>query len=107
MLATIVLAPLAAMVLQLAVSRQREYLADETAAGWMGEGRPLASALASLERGIQAVPMAVNPAAASLYIASPLSARGMAGLFSTHPPIPVRIERLRTHDARSGIHWTL
>ncbi len=107
-LAAIILAPLAAMVLQLAVSRQREYLADETAAGWLGEGRPLASALASLERGVQAVPMEVNPATASLYIASPLSGRGaMSSLFSTHPPIPVRIERLRTRDARKGIHWML
>jgi len=106
-LAAIILAPLAAMVLQLAVSRQREYLADETAAGWLGEGRPLASALASLERGVRAAPMAVNPATASLYIASPLSGRGMSSLFSTHPPIPVRIERLRTRDARRGIHWMM
>jgi heat shock protein HtpX len=107
-IAAIILAPLAAMVLQLAVSRQREYLADETAARWLGEGRPLASALSSLERGVQAVPMEVNPATASLYIASPLSARGgMSSLFSTHPPIPVRIERLRTQDARKGIHWVL
>jgi heat shock protein HtpX len=106
-LAAIILAPVAAMVLQLAVSRQREYLADETAAGWLGEGRPLASALSSLERGVRAAPMEVNPATASLYIASPLSGRGMSSLFSTHPPIPVRIERLRTQDARRGIHWML
>jgi heat shock protein HtpX len=106
-LAAIILAPLAAMVLQLAVSRQREYLADETAAGWLGEGRPLASALASLERGIKATPMAVNPATASLYIASPLSGAGMASLFSTHPPIQARIERLRSRDAKRGIHWML
>jgi heat shock protein HtpX len=107
-LAAVILAPIAAMVLQLAVSRQREYLADETAAGWLGEGRPLASALASLQRGVQAVPMEVNPATASLYIASPLSARGgMSALFSTHPPIPVRIERLRARDARQGIHWVV
>jgi heat shock protein HtpX len=106
-LAAIILAPLAAMVLQLAVSRQREYLADETAAIWLGEGRPLASALASLERGVQAVPMEVNPATSSLYIANPLSGKGMASWFSTHPPIPQRIERLRTQDARRGIHWML
>jgi heat shock protein HtpX len=106
-IAAIVLAPLAAMVLQLAVSRQREYLADETAAGWLGEGRPLASALASLERGVAAAPMAVNPATASLYIANPLSRGGMASLFSTHPPIPARIERLRAQDAKRGIHWML
>src|SRR5262245_16298367 len=101
-LAAIILAPLAAMVLQLAVSRQREYLADETAAIWLGEGRPLASALASLERGVQAVPMEVNPATSSLYIANPLSGKGMGSWFSTHPPIPQRIERLRAQDARRG-----
>lgn len=106
-IAAIILAPLAAMLLQLAVSRQREYLADETAAGWLGEGRPLASALASLKRGVEAVPMPVNPATASLYIASPLSARGAAAMFSTHPPIPVRIERLRVRDAKRGVHWML
>jgi heat shock protein HtpX len=106
-LAAIILAPLAAMVLQLAVSRQREYLADETAADWLGEGRPLAAALSSLERGIKATPMAVNPATSSLYIASPLSGAGMASLFSTHPPIAARIERLRTRDAKRGIHWML
>jgi heat shock protein HtpX len=106
-LAAIILAPIAAMVLQLAVSRQREYLADETAADWLGEGRPLASALASLERGIKATPMEVNPATASLYIASPLSGAGMASLFSTHPPIPARIERLRSRDAKRGVHWML
>jgi heat shock protein HtpX len=106
-IAAVLLAPIAAMVLQLAVSRQREYLADETAAGWLGEGRPLASALASLERGVQAVPMDVNPATASLYIASPLSGKGMTAWFSTHPPIPARIERLREQDAKRGIHWML
>ena len=106
-IAAVLLAPIAAMVLQLAVSRQREYLADETAAGWLGEGRPLASALASLERGVQAVPMDVNPATASLYIASPHSGKGMTAWFSTHPPIPARIERLREQDAKRGIHWML
>ena len=75
-LAAILIAPIAAMILQLAVSRQREYLADATAAELMGEGRPLADALASLERGVQAVPIAVNPATASLYIANPLSGAG-------------------------------
>jgi heat shock protein HtpX len=54
---------------------------------------------------VQALPMAVNPATASLYIANPLAAGGLAGLFSTHPPIPVRIERLREHDRRRGVHW--
>ena len=105
MIAAIVIAPLAAMLLQLAVSRQREYLADATAAEFLGEGRPLGEALATLQRGVQAVPMAVNPATEALYIANPLSGRGMTGLFSTHPPIPVRIEKLRERDLRLGIVW--
>lgn len=104
-IAAIIVAPLAAMILQLAVSRQREYLADQTAAKFMGDGQPLANALANLERGVQAIPMQVNPATASLYIANPLAGHGMAALFSTHPPIPARIERLRRFDASRGIHW--
>jgi heat shock protein HtpX len=104
-LAAILIAPIAAMLLQLAVSRQREYLADATAARLLGEGRPLAEALATLERGVQAIPAQVNPATEALYIANPLSGRGMSGLFSTHPPIPVRIEKLRRLDARNGIHY--
>jgi heat shock protein HtpX len=106
-IAAIVVAPLAAMLLQLAVSRQREFLADETAAKLLGEGRPLASALSNLHRGVEAIPMAVNPATASLYIANPLRGGGMSSLFSTHPPIPQRIERLRRRDASQGIHWML
>jgi heat shock protein HtpX len=106
-IAAIVLAPMAAMLLQMAVSRQREFLADETAAKLIGEGRPLASALANLQRGVEAIPMPVNPATASLYIASPLRPGGMSSLFSTHPPIPLRIERLRRLDANQGIHWVL
>jgi len=98
--AAILIAPIAAMILQFAVSRQREYLADATAAELLGEGRPLADALESLQRGVEAVPMAVNPATASLYIASPLSGAGVASLFSTHPPIPQRVARLRALDAR-------
>ncbi len=104
-IAAILIAPIAAMLLQMAVSRQREFLADETAAGFLGEGRPLADALANLERGVQAIPMQVNPATASLYIANPLRGQGMAALFSTHPPIPQRIARLRAFDAKRGIHY--
>jgi len=104
-IAAILVAPIAAMILQLAVSRQREYLADATAAELLGEGRPLADALGTLERGVAAVPMAVNPATASLYIANPLSGAGMASLFSTHPPIPQRIERLHAADMARGIVW--
>jgi heat shock protein HtpX len=96
--AMLLLAPIAAMLLQLAVSRQREYLADATAAGLLGGGRPLADALETLERGTEAAPMAVNPAFASLYIANPLPRAGVAALFSTHPPIRERVRRLRTYD---------
>ena len=104
-IAAIIVAPMAAMLLQLAVSRQREYLADATAAQFMGEGRPLASALESLKRGVQAMPMRVNPATEALYIANPLSGKGMSALFSTHPAIDERIRRLRQWDARHGIHY--
>jgi heat shock protein HtpX len=106
-IATIILAPIAAMLLQLGVSRQREYLADATAARLLGEGRPLAEALRTLQRGVEAVPMQVNPATASLYIASPLRARGMSALFSTHPPMERRIEKLVAYDAAHGIHYAV
>ncbi len=104
-LVAIIVAPLAAMILQLAVSRQREYLADATAAQYLGEGRSLAEALATLERGVDAVPMNVNPATESLYIANPLRSKGMSALFSTHPPMAERIRRLRELDAAHGIHY--
>jgi len=102
-IAAIVVAPIAAMLLQFAVSRQREFLADQTAAELLGTGRPLADALGTLERGVEAVPMAVNPATAALYIANPLSGKGMTALFSTHPPIPARIARLEAYDAARGL----
>ena len=104
-LVAVIVAPLAAAILQLAVSRQREYLADATAAQYLGEGRPLAEALATLQRGVEAVPMKVNPATEALYIANPLSGRGLASLFSTHPPMEERIRRLRELDAAHGIHY--
>jgi heat shock protein HtpX len=104
-LAAIIVAPLAATILQLAVSRQREYLADATAAQYLGEGKPLADALGTLQRGVEAVPMNVNPATESLYIANPLSGRGMSALFSTHPPMEERIRRLHELDAANGIHY--
>jgi heat shock protein HtpX len=97
-LATIIVAPIAAMLLQLAVSRQREYLADATGAQLLGRASPLANALATLERGSQAIPMNVNPATASLYAVNPLPRQGLATLFMTHPPINERIRRLRAMD---------
>jgi heat shock protein HtpX len=99
----ILIAPLAASLLQLAVSRQREYLADATAARVLGTGEPLAQALENLERGRQALPMQVNPATEALYIVNPLSGKGMAALFSTHPPLKDRIARLREYDRNLGI----
>lgn len=104
-LVAVIVAPMAAMILQLAVSRQREYLADATGASFLGEARPLAEALANLERGTSAIPMNVNPATEALYIANPLKRVGMGALFSTHPPMAERIRRLRALDAASGIHY--
>ena len=97
-LAAIIVAPIAATVLQLGVSRQREYLADATGAELLGRAAPLADALEKLERGAQAIPMNVNPAEASLYAINPLPRRGLATLFMTHPPIAERIRRLRALD---------
>ena len=99
----ILVAPIAASLLQLAVSRQREYLADATAARKLGTGEPLAEALETLERGRQAVPMQVNPATEALYIVNPLKGAGLTALFSTHPPIEERIVRLREYDRNRGI----
>jgi heat shock protein HtpX len=101
-LATIILAPLAATLIQLAVSRQSEYLADATGAQLLGRGEPLANALETLERGAQAIPMNVNPATASLYMVNPLPRGGVANLFMTHPPLAERIRRLRELDGLSA-----
>ncbi len=97
-LATIIIAPLAAMLLQLGVSRQREYLADRTGAELLGDGRPLADALESIHAKVAVAPMAVNPATEALYIMNPLSGRGVTALFSTHPPVEERVRRLRAFE---------
>lgn len=93
---TALLAPLAATILQLALSRSREYEADAAGARLLGDGRPLAQALAKLDRAARAVPMAVDPAQSAKYIVNPLTGRhvSLAGLFSTHPPVAERIARL-------------
>jgi heat shock protein HtpX len=98
LIGTIIFAPLAASLLQLGVSRQREYLADATGAELLGRASPLADALETLERRAQAVPLDVNPATASLYAVNPLRRQGFATLFSTHPPIAERVRRLRALD---------
>ncbi|HEV7176856.1 MAG TPA: zinc metalloprotease HtpX [Solirubrobacteraceae bacterium] len=97
-LGAIIVAPIAAMLLQLGISRQREFLADATGAQLLGHAAPLADALTTLERGAQALPMDVNPATASLYAVNPLPRRGLATLFMTHPPLDERIRRLRAMD---------
>jgi heat shock protein HtpX len=94
-LAMIILAPIAAMLIQMAVSRSREYGADVTGAQIVGDPLALASALQKLEAWSQRVPLDVNPAAASLFIVNPLRGQLVANLFSTHPPIAERIKRLR------------
>ena len=94
-IALVLLAPLAAGIIQMAISRQREYSADATGAEICGNPESLASALLRLEQGAQAIPMQVNQAAEPLYIVKPFSGRGMAALFSTHPPIEERVRRLR------------
>jgi heat shock protein HtpX len=94
-LALVLLAPIAASLIQLAVSRQREYAADATGAQISGNPESLASALLRLEEGAKAMPMQVNQAAEPLYIVKPFSGGGIASLFSTHPPIEERVRRLR------------
>jgi len=94
-LAMVLLAPLAATIIQLSISRQREYSADAGGAQICGNPESLASALLRLEQGAADMPMQVNQASEPLYIVKPFSAKGMAGLFSTHPPIEERVKRLR------------
>ncbi len=90
----IILGPIAALLVQMAVSRSREYLADETGARIAGRPYGLAQALLKLERASSAIPMDVNPAASHLFIVNPLSAQRLVSLFSTHPPIQERVKRL-------------
>ncbi len=97
-LALAIVAPIAATVIQLAISRSREYLADATGARIAGDPLALASALAKLERGNARIPLHTlgdSPATASLFICAPLSGGSVASWFSTHPPIAERIRRLQ------------
>jgi heat shock protein HtpX len=95
LLAMMIVAPLAAGIIQMAISRSREYLADTTGAKICGHPISLANALQRLEEYNHRLPMKVNPATAQMYIVNPLAAGTMASLFSTHPPIQERIKRLR------------
>jgi len=90
-----ILAPVAAMLIQMAISRSREFLADATGARISGNPLGLASALEKLDRASQMVPMEARAESAHLFIMNPLSGGGLLRLFSTHPPIEERIARLR------------
>jgi heat shock protein HtpX len=104
-LAMVILAPIAAMLVQMAISRTREYAADNLGAQIAGEPRWLASALAKLDAAAHAIPNAEaehNPATAHLFIVNPLSGRGMDNLFATHPSTANRIAALQELAARMG-----
>jgi heat shock protein HtpX len=95
LIATMIFAPLAAMLIQMAVSRSREYEADASGARLTRRPLGLASALAKLQQANQIVPMDANPATSHLFIVNPLSGRRFATLFATHPPVEERIARLQ------------
>jgi heat shock protein HtpX len=96
LIATALLAPIAAMIVQAAISRSREFAADDGGARLAGSGVPLASALRKIESAVQRVPLQTSPAAAHLFIMAPFAGRGRGflSLFSTHPPTDARVERL-------------
>ncbi len=95
LLVSIIVAPIAATLIQMAISRSREYAADAGGAQISGQPMALASALQRLEAGAHVRPMQVNPATAHLFIVNPFRGGGLSGLFSTHPPIAERVARLQ------------
>ena len=95
LIAMSIIAPMAAMIIQMAISRSREYLADATGASFAGNPEGLASALAKLGAYSKKLPMEANPSTAHMFIVNPLSGRSMMKWFSTHPPLEERIARLR------------
>ena len=103
-LLSLIIAPIAAMLIQFAISRTREFQADKSGAETTGQPLQLASALAKISEGTSRIPMRVNPATSQLFIDNPLKAlrgRGVSKLFSTHPPVEERIQRLQ--DMAMGI----
>jgi len=100
LLALAILAPLAAGLLQMALSRSREFEADRTGARLIGDGEPLARALLKLEAGAKQIPMNIDPAHAQAFIVNPLTGKKaqFANLFRTHPPIEDRVDRLRRRE---------
>jgi heat shock protein HtpX len=103
-LAFALLAPVAAMFLQMALSRSREFEADRSGAMLLGTGEPLARALEKIEAGAKRIPMDVNPAQAQAYIINPLTGRqvSFAKMFMTHPPTAERVARLRQMNPGRG-----
>ena len=96
-----IVAPIAALLIQMAISRSREFMADETGAKLSGNPLPLAGALQKLENYAKALPMeGANPATESMFIVSPLSGGGISGLFATHPPTEERVRRLTAMAGR-------
>jgi heat shock protein HtpX len=89
-----IVAPIAALLIQMAVSRSREYAADQSGAGYVHNPSGLASALRKLHRASRKVGLNANPATAHMFIVNPLTAKGVANMFSTHPPIEERVARL-------------
>lgn len=94
LIATMLLAPIAATLIQMAVSRSREFVADRTGAQIAGSPAGLAQALKRLEAGSKQIPMDANPATAHMFIVSPLTGKGFSSLFSTHPPTQARVDAL-------------
>jgi heat shock protein HtpX len=95
LIAMAIIAPLAASLIQMAISRSREYLADSTAASITGNTEGLASALEKLGAYSRQIPMQAQPATAHMFITNPLAGKNLMNLFSTHPPIEERVARLR------------
>jgi heat shock protein HtpX len=98
-IALMIIAPIAAMMIQLAISRSREYAADASGAHWTGNPQALARALEKLDAYSKQRPLLASPSTAHLFIIAPRTRALLAGLFSTHPPIPARVARLLGHPA--------
>jgi len=97
-----IIAPMAAMIIQMAISRSREYLADATGASFVGNPEGLARALEKLGAYSKRLPMNANPSTAHMFIVNPLSGKSLMSLFSTHPPLEERIARLRGSRPSAG-----
>lgn len=102
LLAAAIVAPIAALLVQMAISRSREYQADETGANICGNPLGLASALSRLDAVSRRVPADISPATAHMFIVNPLNGGGLINLFSTHPPIEDRINRLNAMAHNTG-----